>query len=400
MRSARALARLPRCVETAGDLVIGRSGAAGRQVGAGAVTLACALVLQVGLAAGAAAQASPFEAPSQVSLLQDACAGRSYELQEFVRLLRLELLALGVERLDEVRSAQELEEQPPGLAFVHMRCPAEQDQVGVEVSDVLTGKQISRELGVADTEFRARPRALALAVASLIQNSWVELATRDPTRLEALALPGNVRVRLRKRLRASLDQEPPELPPRSAASRKPQPPAPEGPPQRVLALFATARSFPGQNTGLLGADLMYMPALGPLRIALGVEALFGSQELGDSNGAIADVSMVWLSGGLALLWVSATRPELAIGPFGSLGYGVASGRARRPGYDIRSDGSFVGLLGVTALLRAEIAAHVDLWAGLDFGYVPSGVVFLADQGRLAGMADLSMGARAGASYAF
>jgi hypothetical protein len=222
---------------------------------------------------------------------------------------------------------------------------------------------------------------------------------RDPSGLEVLEMPVNVRIRLRKRLRAWLGPEPAERP-EQLPTRAPREPPPPPKPTRELVLLATARTFPGQNTGLLGADLLYLPELGSLRMAMSLEALFGGQELSDTSGTISDVSMFWLTGGLMLLWASATRPELSIGPFGSIGYGMASGRAQRADYRTSSDGNFVAVVGLAALLRAELSGSVDAWAGLDFGYVPSGVVFLADQARLAGMADVTLSARVGLSLGF
>jgi hypothetical protein len=345
------------------------------------------------------AQAQAYsEGPQHVTLLQDGCAAVSYDLREFATLLQVELRALGVERLDEVQNTAQLEPDAEGAAFVRVRCRPGEAQLRIEVSDLLSGKQIARELSVSDTEQKARPRALALVVALLLQNSWVELAMRDPNSAEGLALPGNVRVRLRRRLRSWLE-EPAAAPPPSAATALRDVPA-DHRPDTLLSVFAIARAFPGSNTGLIGADLMFARALGPLRLALNVETLFGSQDLEDANGAIADVSLFWVTGGLAVLWTSATRPELSVGPFASFGYGVASGRARRTGYSSYSDGGFVSAIGATALLRAAVTSRVDLWAGMDFGYLPSGVLFLADQARLAGMAEVTVSVRAGLGLGF
>jgi hypothetical protein len=72
---------------------------------------------------------------------------------------------------------------------------------------------------------------------------------------------------------------------------------------------------------------------------------------------------------------------------------------QRSGYTGKSDGSFLTALGVAALLRAEISQGLDIWAGFDLGYVPSGVVFLADLSRTAGMAEVTAALHAGVGFA-
>jgi hypothetical protein len=192
-------------------------------------------------------------------------------------------------------------------------------------------------------------------------------------------------------LRAQLELPATAAPPPTAAAQRP--------PTMALAAFGVARTFPSRNTGLVGADVMFMPMLGPLRVALDVETLIGRQEVSDAQGPIARATLFSLSGGLTLMWASATRPELSVGPFVRVGYGLARGESERQGTP-SSDGSVIAALGVAASLRAAVAAGLDVWAGADLGYVPVGVLFLVDRARLGGMAEVTLSLRAGVGRSF
>ena len=61
-------------------------------------------------------------------------------------------------------------------------------------------------------------------------------------------------------------------------------------------------------------------------------------------------------------------------------------------------GGVLATFGMLALLRAAVARGVDIWAGFDVGYVPGGVLFLADLSRVAGMAEVTMSARVGVGF--
>jgi hypothetical protein len=330
---------------------------------------------------------------ARLTLVQELCVTRSYDPAAFSGLLQIELQSLRVE-LEQAQSFETLGASDPGLAIVRVGCEAADGQLQVELIDVLTGKHIQRAMLVSDIERSARPRALALLVTTTLESSWVELTM--PRNTPSLGpLPESVRQRLRQRLSTWL--------PPSAATPPPATPAPQPEPivgKNAIALAGTLRAFPARNTGLIGGELAVSRAFEPLRLVVNVEALFGSQELSDSYGRIGHYALRWIAGGATLLWASTLRPELSIGPFFRLGYAAAKGKSERNDYTAKDEGSVVSALGLSALLRAETSRDFDLWFGLDIGYVLNGVVFLADLSRPGGMADMTVGARLGASFEF
>jgi hypothetical protein len=314
---------------------------------------------------------------------------------EFAKLLQIELQALGITGLELQASVTELDPNTSGVAVVHMRCDTGAGHITVELADLATGKQLLRDLLMTDLEPAARPRALSMAVALLIENSWLELTTRKGVMSETFALPDSVRVALRRRVLQALELDRTERP-RPAAKPATAPPPRES--RAALALFAVARAFPTRNTGLLGIDVAYLPRLGAVRLAITVEAMAGDQEISDPLGLVANMHMYWLSAGVSVLWSSSTRPELSVGPFAHVGYGVATASHVRPDTGQDDGGGPIAAFGIATLLRAPVSADLDLWAGFDLGYVPIGVVFLADQNRTAGMAEITLSARAGIGF--
>jgi hypothetical protein len=359
-----------------------------------AAALAACAVLTAAYARAQPSAATPTAqpGPATVTLVQDACAATKYDAQEFASLLQIELQALGIAQLQQASRTADLDVSSTGLAVVQVHCGASADHLDVALADLATGKQLQRELVVTDLEPAARPRALSIAIALLVESAWLELATRPSQMSENSELPLSIRMALRKRLLQALEAEPLE----HAARAPKREPASEA--RAALAVFAAGRSFPARNTGLLGIDVAYLPKLARMRLVLDLEALAGNLEVSDSVGLIANMHLYWLTAGLSLLWTSSTRPELALGPFARIGYGVANASAARPGYQPNSGGGLIAALGISTQLRAPISPNLDLWAAFDLGYVPSGVVFLIDENRTAGMAEVTLGVRLGLGF--
>jgi hypothetical protein len=355
----------------------------------------------VSSALAAQAQSSAASIPNSVSLVQDACAAASYDLKEFAALLEIELRTLGVARVNRVADLSELQLPQAGLAILHMRCDPNDGHLIVELADLASHNQVQRELLLGDVESHARARALALAVALLVETSWSQLALAKSEPSFASPLPESIRAALRSRLRTRLQE--PDRDRAADAERLPgwtKQPTPEAPKARTeLALLGAARAFPARNTGLLGLDLVFVPILARTRIAFDLEGLWGSQEISDQAGEIANVHMFWFSGGLSALWASGSQPELSFGPYARLGYGLANVTAQRAGYITRSAGSFLTAVGVATWLRGKISPELSIWAGFDLGYVPNGVVFLADLSRTAGMAEVTIALHTGIGFA-
>lgn len=327
----------------------------------------------------------------RVTIVQEPCA--SYDTEELAAILRLELRAMGVPELTVVPLGAAPRSTEAGLALIHLSCRAENVLIA-EVADLATGNQLKRELPFESVARAARPRALALAVALMIETSWLELATRSARAAGELNLPPEVRAALRSRLAFSLLQE-----------ERPLPPSPPEPPKidmrgDLVALFVEGRSFPSRTTGLLGLQLASLPRLGPIRLWLTADAAYGTVSLTDSNAPAGHVRLYWLSAGLGATWNSDTQPELGIGPYARIAYAHADVRldSSYAGFPLRDRSGVVVLLGVQAQLRAALSERTFALIACDLGYAVGGVAFLAHSGQSAGLADLSLGLRLGLGY--
>jgi hypothetical protein len=371
-----------------GVTVTASPGAVSRALRSGSSLLLCAASWLLQPLASSAQERS-----ASVTLIQEPCPG--YDAGALASLLAIDLRMLGIRQVQSRSGSQDLQAANSGLAVVHLRCAPDPETVTAEVADLATGNRVERELPIGDVEPEARTRALALAIATMVETSWLEVAIRKPGGPDSFALPVEVRLALRKRLRAAYEdsERPPAL--RSQRTGLLRPPA-----RSAIALLGASRSFPARNTGLLGMELVFVPVLASTRLLLTADALFGSQEVNDQQGLLANMHLMWLSAGVAVMWASLTRPELSVGPYARVGYASATATPQRAGTKIFSGGSFVTALGLSALLRAELRAGWDAWFGVDVGYVPSGVVFLADASRSAGMAEVTMAARAGIGLHF
>jgi hypothetical protein len=319
---------------------------------------------------------------TQIGVVHTPCEPSLYDAGALVGSLSVELTALGVTQVALVQSAE--------LAVLQVRCRAETQSVEFSVVDLATGQRSTREWLLADVQPEARPRALAMAAVTLLEAAWSQ-AARRPTG----ELPEDVVQALRRRLRA--DVQPPPAPPTVAA-----PLAIETRDRQITTSIVTnalVRTFPARGTALLGVELGADPALSKrIRLTLRTEALLGGQELSDQRGVIANMHLYWLTAGAGLEWASATDPELAIGPYARAGYAIADTEAERSTFTGKTKSGLVTVVGVTASLRAALADSLDAAVGLDLGYVPNGVVFLADLSRTAGMADVTLAAHVGVSW--
>lgn len=336
--------------------------------------------------------------PAQVTLVQLACESAAYDLRELPALLKVELSALGIDQLAVHTDDAQLGAGEPGLALLRVSCGDTPDSVTLLLADVASGKQVRRQMLVSDVQPAARARALAIAAAELLESSWTELLGSRAGASEGAGLPEAVAAKLRVRLRATLGapaatDRPTQAVPPSAAPRS-------GEARSALDLAGLARAFPGRGTGLVGAHVALLLALTHgLQLSLDAEALFGSQELTDAQGPVGTMHLSWYTAGLGLSWVSASVPALAVGPLVRAGYALASGTSSRAGKQAQSDGGFVTVFGLAASLRAPLGGGWSALLALDAGYLPTGVVFLADLARAAGMAGVTVAVRIGVSVA-
>ncbi len=348
--------------------------------------LLTALTLSV-MTSRAHLHAQAAEHPTEVGLTQTPCAVPLYDAAALATALQVELASLGVQRVVPIEAEAAEKPGTATLALLHVRCIDDTQSVVISVVDLATGQHLTRELVLADVQPPERPRALSMATVVLFENAWSHASRHETDE----SLPDAIHTALLRRLRADLGGTP--------ASASPAPPKATSQPSRTsLEAAALARTFPARGSALLGAELGATPVLArELRLALRAEALLGSQELSDQKGLIANMGLYWFTAGAGLEWVTHSQPQLSLGPFARVGYAIAHASVVRSGFTGKSESGLVSVIGVAATLRAALTSRIDALVGLDLGYMPSGVVFLADLSRSAGMAEVTLAARIGVS---
>jgi hypothetical protein len=337
--------------------------------------------------------------PATVLVAEQSCLSARYEPKAFYRLLQVELRDLGVrtERLPEASEPGAQQALNEAVAVVAIECGATPDTLALRVSDTASGKELARNLSVADVGEDARPRALALAVVALIESSWDELVTGAPAASPAQsALPEDVRGALRARLFRRLGEAPsarpaapPVEPPHSLRARS------EAPFEVAIA----TRMFVAHTTALIGPQLGYAAKLGAKQfLRVDVEALWGQSDLSDALGTVGSMDLYWLTAGTELGWRTGSTPELRLGPGLTFGYAFADAHADRTGTLAHSQSHAVMSALLGASVRAPLSNALQAVIAAELGYTFVGVVFLGDQAHLSGMAGPSCALRVGLAW--
>jgi hypothetical protein len=136
---------------------------------------------------------------SLVLVKAEPCASSPYDAAAFLRLLELELAGLALRVAPLPAAEAEAQAAVEGaVAVVTIACGVAEGDLTLRVSDLATGKRLERELDARAVSPDARPRALALALATLLETSLSEHAAGEDG--AALALAPAVEQALRARL--------------------------------------------------------------------------------------------------------------------------------------------------------------------------------------------------------
>ncbi|HVW30501.1 MAG TPA: hypothetical protein VHC69_34325 [Polyangiaceae bacterium] len=359
--------------------------------------VATCLALAAALGAhGAAADVAPMSTASAVELYLPACAAGPFDGEKLLSLLRVELGAVGVSDVRERGPGHVTPPLPPDmLAAVELSAPAceKSTEVTIQVVDRATAKVVERTMAIADVAFDERPRALAIAIAELLQASWSELqlAGSPPA---ALQLPPEIRASIVQRLAA------PPMPPAAVAAPVAPPvavapaPAAAGPRHGFVSAAALARAFPSRDTALLGGALSVSLPIGDLfAVQAGADAGYG-----DSHVETGTVGITALTGSAGIAAVAGATTTLEIGPVVHAGYVWANGVASTTQVRGSTYSSFVALGVLSTTLRVPGRGFTAL-AGFDVGAALASAWFLADNQRAAGFGGVCVGVRLGAALA-
>lgn len=327
-----------------------------------------------------------------VWLRQERCEPARYAASALLPLLKLELasLQLKLQPWPEGDESAQTRAAHEGIALIGLRCADSADGIELALDDFATGVHSVRVLVLGDVGAGAKERALALAVASSLEQSLSAALAPSQSNPAPNELPPAVAEALRARMQQRL-----ALP---AASANPVPALRSAavPVHAPLELSAMTRLFPSYSTGLLGVQGGVSLALdSALVLDLDAEALAGQSELSDAAGTVGKMWLYWLSAGLGLSWHSSDQPQLSLGPRVRLGYALADASVERAGASAHDDHSVLLALLAVASLRAPISRNASLLLAFDFGYTVVGIVFVGDQARLSGMAGITASLRVG-----
>jgi len=330
---------------------------------------------------------------SAIELHSPVCAAGPYDGARLLALLKVELGAIGISDVRDRGTGPVSAPLPSDLVAAVVlsapRCEAA-DEVTIQVVDRATSKIVQRTMAIADVAFDERPRALAIAVAELLQASWAELE------LGASAPPG---VNVPPEIRAAVVQRlaPAPVSPAPAPDARapfPRPPrlayvAPTA--SRVLLdAAALVRAFPGRDTALLGGAVSVSVPLGtPWAVHAGADAGYG-----DSRVANGTVGVTAVTGSAGIAAVAGNATTLEVGPRVHAGYVWASGSPSSRATSGSSYSHFVALAALSATLRVPASGFTAL-CGLDVGAVFEEASFLADNARVAGFGGVMLAARLG-----
>ena len=317
----------------------------------------------------------------RVSVVTTPCSAAAVDLDAFGQAAAMELRAGGVQRVS-VTSAEHsspAEEGPDGpsalIDVAAVPCTEAAQDVEITIVDLATRKVVRRRLAVANLDRKARPRALALAVAELLRASWAELRMPDAA-AAAMPVPPSVTA-------PGEPSRPVPAPSSNAgASVIALDPADEAPAARVNLSLA-ARFFPTHASTVLGPDVAVSIRLSrvvPLRLRLGGGALFGT-----SYEPLGSVSAQLVVGGAALVLASRSGPvTVEVGPHLEGGVGRLSGHATAP--DVRTSSGSEPVLLTSAQLTLGVLLLKELTASatIDVGGVLVGYKAETARGRVGG----------------
>lgn len=160
-----------------------------------------------------------------------------------------------------------------------------------------------------------------------------------------------------------------------------------------------ARTFPARGSGLTGLDLAVSPRVHDrLRLALGLDLMYGRQLVRDWGGPIGELDTLWLSLGAAVYFPTRTVPEFQLGPMVRLAYVRVLTSTDREDFTASDQDGWLMMFGVSSVLRFELSPRWGLFIGADIAYVPGGLNFRADETRAISFADLMLSFRLGLSW--
>jgi len=331
---------------------------------------------------------------SLVVLRAPSCAFASGDVDRFVQLLAIELATARVQLIRDV-PALDAELTVEVDASV---CTLETGKV--EVSFVrAAGGRAQHTIALQDVEPRARPRALALAVAELVRSA----------RNSGEAMPGES-VLKEGVTTGSRGEAAVGAPKEKAAPQAPPAPAPspiaEGlgapgggrdePWQGDIEASFASQIFAPEGTVGSGAGLGIGMRLRPAWLYARADAAARWTSIDDRLGSI-DLSVY--SAGVSLVATTGRCPELSVGPHAELGMARAAGSANDGTVHESAQTHAIALISLTGAARFWIGRWAPL-IELDVGTAVARADVYVDDRRVAVVGGAFVGVRAGVGFGY
>ena len=347
-------------------------------------------VVAQGSAQEPSTESRPAETPASVRLVLPSCPLNSIDIPDFVELVRIEMVALGVTSLALGDASAEPTDDPVAIITLIVEpCEAAALELQVTIADTLTAKHVERHFDLSDVDLVSRPRTLALGVAELLRASWTELVLPDAPGA-TVVVPGRVRQAILVRLRSTIEALPAGRPPtRSRASMEP-------PRVPLLDAHLAVLAFAGSQTSLLGGGVGFSFSLvRPLRLDLAGVLAFGS--VFDRLGTV-DVGFAATR--VALTIATETRTlGFALGPRIDVGWAWSQGHSYDPATRAGKGGAVVVLGGLGACLRFRLAGAWWGSVALDAGGTLAALEARVDDRTVAGVVGPWLAVRTGVAFA-
>jgi hypothetical protein len=334
------------------------------------------------VSAFAPAVAQAAERPDSVRLILPSCSELPFDGRDLTDKLDIELKSIGIQRI-ETTGANAAE--PLASVTVDVQpCDSTAPQIELSLTDQRSAVATRRTMPIADLARSLRSRAIAIGIVELIHTSYSGVPAPAPPPAAATAAPAV----------SSPAPTPVSVSPVSAA------PADRGPGAEEQAADTSgprteggvgAWFFPKHKSALIGPTAAFALAIDRFQGSLGAHVAFGETEV--STGS---VDMGWASGFLGFGLSSQGALRALVEPRLYLGYAWASGAPVDEGRVSGSTGGrFVSTAVLAGGLRGPVFGAWELFADLELGHVLSGVTFLSDQERAAGLSGIVLGTRAG-----
>jgi hypothetical protein len=340
------------------------------------------------VSASAPALAQDAKRPDSVRLILPSCSELPFDGRDLTDKLDIELKSIGIQRIET--PGPNAAEPLASVTVDVQPCDFTAPQIELSLTDQRSAVATRRTMPIADLATSLRSRAIAIGIVELIHASYSDAPPAAPPPAAATAAtavsspapapaPVPVPVSVRPVSAAPADR---------GSGAEEQAADTSGP--RVEG-GAGAWFFPKHKSALIGPTAAFALAFDRFQGSLGAHVAFGETEI--STGS---VDMGWASGFLGFGLSSQGALRALVEPRLYLGYAWASGAPIDEGRVSGSTGGrFVSTAVLAGGLRGPVSGAWELFFDLELGHVLSGVTFLSDQERAAGLSAIVLGTRAG-----